>query len=580
MIMRRVLTSICLWVGLLYAAVAQQVMIDHGVKAGDLWVFPLVTNQKEYLYLPLEGRLGSNPTGGPEFSFLRYVENKKGADGGSITEASGGGVLHFLAEYNTPADKVAEAQRLLRQKLKDEEVKIRGPVIFSGGKYTIVSSLARIQNKDGEVSVITGNAPVLEGNKIAISVKLDKKEAQILYNSLQQATPDLSVFFELQFQGVTDAYDATVTVNWSEVQKDEAFRGGVKVYIVGAEIDAAFKRLTRNNAIKLVSRGESASTEALLNNVYTKLLDLMFRRVEDDPPPRQEMGIGDALSSLLGGGSSGSGGGSVFPISLSFGYRMKDIQSSGLTVLNFNHAAAIQRTSMLAFNVGPLFKKYGNNPAYFRSVNLSDPIYSQREVEVSVDGSVAQDFEKYINSVSVTVRKQHGNGETTLGEVIVDKDSFAKNANKYTVLYGNLGDEDREKWLNFEYKIKWSFRDGGSYQTDWVKTNDAFVNVVPPYERREVRLEGDLAKLRDSGVRYALVKMTYAFFGKNKTEQILVRTSDTTPPSSFVLIQPKGDYKYTYEIRFRKTDGKDLAKPPVADDSGVILFDEMPGTDL
>lgn len=574
---RKVLAMSAL-LGTSVVAFGQQVMIDHGLKVADLWVFPLVNRPKEYLYLPQQGRLGTNPQGGPEFSFIRYVENKKGDGGGSISEATGGAVLHFLAQYDTPQETVASAQRELRKKLKDEEVSIRGPVVFTGGKYTIVSSLARAKSGE-ETAVLTGNAPVLEGNKIAISAKLDKREAQLMYNSLQQTTPDLSIFFELQFLGVTDAYDATVTVDWSEVQKDQTFKGGIKVYVVGADVDATFKRLMRNNAIKLVSRGESSSTEALLNNVYNKLLELMFRRVEEEPQPRQEMGIGQALAGLFGGGGGeGGSSGSVLPISLSFGYRMKDIQSGGVSVLNFNHAAAIQRTNMIAFNVGPIFKKYGTNPSYFKAVNLQDPIYSQREVEVSVDGSVSQDFEKYINSVSIAVRKVHENGETTLGEVIVDKDSFAKNANRYTVVYGNQGDDDREKWLNFEYKVRWSFRDGGSYQTEWVKTNDPFVNVTPPYERREIRLEGDLGKLKDQGIRYALVKLSYTFFGKTKSEQVLVKMSDSTPPAGFILIQPKGVYNYTYEIRYRKADGTDLVKPKTQDDSGIILFDELPTT--
>ncbi|MEI7984846.1 MAG: hypothetical protein WCI55_04385 [Armatimonadota bacterium] len=561
-------------------AFAQQVMIDHGLKVNDLWVFPIVNRPKEFLYLPQQGRLGTNSTGGPEFSFIRYVENSKSAGGGSISEANGGGVLHFLAKYDTDPDVVAGAQRELRKRLKDEEMIIRGPIVFSSGKYTIISSLAKARAGE-ETAVITGNAPVLEGNKIAIGTKLNKTDAQLLYNSLQQATPDLSVFFELQFQGVTDAYDATVTVDWSEVSKDETFRGGVRVYVVGADVDATFKRLFRNNAIKLVSRGESSSTEALLNTVYTKLLELMFRRTEDEPQQRQEMNIGQALSGLFGGGGSdGSSSGSILPISLSFGYRIKDMQTSGQSVLSFNHAAAVSRTNMIAFNVGPLFKKYGNDAAYFKAVNLQDPIYSQREVEVSVDGSVAQDFEKYINSVSIAVRKVHENGETTLGEVIVDKDSFAKNMNRYTVVYGNLGDIDREKWLNFEYKVRWSFRDGGSHQSEWIKTNDPFVNTIPPYERREIKLDGDIKKLKDQGIRFALVKVTYNFFGQQKTEQALIKTTDASPPVALTLIQPRGVYEYKYEIRYRKADGTDISKPSTKDDSGFILFDELPTPSL
>src|SRR5688572_25363484 len=83
---------------------AQAIAVDRGVRAAGLWCFPLASNPKEYLYLPSGGRLGTDPNGGPEFSFVRYVENTKPAGDGAatITQAGGGGVLQFLALYETP----------------------------------------------------------------------------------------------------------------------------------------------------------------------------------------------------------------------------------------------------------------------------------------------------------------------------------------------------------------------------------------------------------------------------------------------------------------------------------------------
>ncbi len=50
---------------------AQQIMIDRGVRAGDLWCFPLLTDSLVYLYLPSDARLGTDNNGQPQFSFLR-----------------------------------------------------------------------------------------------------------------------------------------------------------------------------------------------------------------------------------------------------------------------------------------------------------------------------------------------------------------------------------------------------------------------------------------------------------------------------------------------------------------------------
>ncbi|MCL6519382.1 MAG: hypothetical protein K6T99_06080 [Armatimonadetes bacterium] len=558
---------------------AQQILIDRAVRVAGLWCFPLVTNPKEYLYIPADGHLSIDMNGGPEFSFMRYVENIKSSseDSTTITEAAGGGVLHFLAEYGTPKEQVSKAEAELRKLLDDEEVRLRGPVIFTSGRYAIISSLATIDALNGENNakrkmIATGNAPVLEGNKIAVSFNLDKQSAQILYNSFQMANPDVSVVFEMQFEGLSDAYDATVDIDWSEVQKDQQFKAGAKVYCIGAEVDLAFQRLMRNNAIKLISRGEHAPTEALLNTVYSKLLDLLFTRVEEPPPPSQQENALDSLMKLVTRGSSS--GSSYF--SLTGSYRLKEISSSGHTVLNFSHQAVSKRIALISFNIGDLYKKYGGNEKYFKAVNLADPMFSQREVFVSVDGSLLEDFDKYINSVTVTIEKQHENGNSTVGEVVVDRDTFAQKANKFSVVYGWNGDNDRAKWLEYQYRVKWSFRDGAMLEEAWRKTSSPMINVVPPYERREILIEGDVQAMKNTGVKYCVVKLVYDFFGKPKSRQLLIRVKNEPIEERIAVIQPKGEYRYDYEVRWGLNDGSEVTKPLTADTSGIIFVDELP----
>jgi len=557
---------------------SQQILLDRGVRAAGLWCFPLVTNPKEYLYLPSDGHLGVDKLGGPEFSFVRYVENvKSGETSSTITEGAGGGVLHFLAEYGTPEDQVSKARRALREILDDKEVKLRGPVVFASGRYAIISSVAKVEapteeaGSEGTVRkmIAVGNAPVLEGNKIAVSFDLDKRDAQILYNSFQMANPDVSVMFEMQFEGVTDAYDATVDVDWSEVQKDQQFRAGVKLFWVGADVDLAFQRLMRNNTIKLTSRGEHASTEALLNTVYSKLLELLFRKVDEPPPPAQREGALDSLMKLIGGSKT-----SVF--SLTGSYRLKEMNSSGHTVMNFNHQAPAKRASFITFNVGDLYKRYGGSEDYFKAVNLADPVYSQREVLVSVDGSLLADFDRYINSVTVTVKKDHESGTSTVGEVVVDRGTFAEKANRFSVIYGWNNDADRSKWLEYGYRVKWSFRDGGTLEEDWRTTNSPMINVMPPYERREISVEGDPQAMKDAGVKYALVRVNYDFFGRSRSRQVLAKVKGTPIEEKFEIIQPRGEYQYQYEIKWHMADGKEVTRPLSTDASGLIFVDELP----
>jgi hypothetical protein len=565
------------------AASAQQILMDRGVRAAGLWCFPLANNPGEYLYLPSSAHLGVDRSGGPEFSFLRYVQNVKSTaeTSSTITEAIGGGLLHFLALYETPEAQVARAKKALEDITGNKQVKLRGPLIFSAGRYAVISSVAQVDAPPGSPEgarkmIAAGNAPVLEGNKIALSMGLEKREAQILYNSFQMANPDVSIVFDMQFEGVADAYEATLDVDWKEVFKDQQFKAGGKYYWIGADIDLAFQRLRRNNAIKLVSRGENASSEALLNTVYAKLLELLFRPIDEAPPPRQEMGMVESLKTALGSGEGGGGMSSLAPFGLNASYRLKDIQSSGHTVLNFNHQAVVQRHSLIAFNVGNLFKRYGTNPDYFKAINLADPIYSQREVLVSADGSLLNDFDKYINNFSVTVKKEHDNGTSTLGEVVIDRTTFTQNANRFSVEYGWDGDRDRVKWLNYQYRTKWSFRDGGTYEEDWKESNGPMINVMPPYERRQISVEGDGAAMQKAGVKYAVVKIAYSFFGKPQNKQIVAKLQGAPIQEKLDIIQPTGDYKYQYEVRWHMNDGRDIVKPLASDASGIIFVDELP----
>ncbi len=63
---------------------------------------------------------------------------------------------------DTPERTVADAQQELRRILGDNEVKLRGPMVFSDGRYTVVSSVLNPSTATPERKLLaTGRAPVL-----------------------------------------------------------------------------------------------------------------------------------------------------------------------------------------------------------------------------------------------------------------------------------------------------------------------------------------------------------------------------------------------------------------------------------
>lgn len=560
-------------------AAAQAVLMDRGVRVNGLWCFPVTTDSLDYVYLPAGARLAEDEKGQPQFSFVRYVVNTAAdsARSATITEARGGGILHFLVEMDTPASQVTDAEKALQERLKQKDARIRGPIVFANGRYTLVSSVLREGNTAPDREVIaTGQAPVLEGNRIALSFDLDPEHASLLMKSFEMHTPDISIVFDMTFNGLSEAYDAELTIDWSEVHNTKGFNAGGTVYFVSANVEMAFDEMFKNHAIKLKSSGSDASSEALLTTVYNKLLELMFRPVEPERvPPDQRGGLMDALTSMMSQKGPLASGKTV-GFGASVGFQLKEMKSSGTSVLDFNHRSNVDRHSFVTFNIGDFFKKYGSDPRYFRAVNLGDPTFQQREVHVAVDAALIPDFDKYVNTVTVTLRKDHDNGEQTLQEIVLDRASVKAGTTDPRLVYGWDGDKDRIGWLDYTFRTRWSFKGGGTYETDWVKSNAPMIDLFAPYEHRTVQLVGDGGALKTKGVRAVIVQLDYPFFGEQRRPQLVVRPGEPIEEKQVEITQPLGQPDYDYVVTWQMDGNKRLTSRG-HDTSGLIFVDELPG---
>jgi len=138
---------------------------------------------------------------------------------------------------DTPEDQVRSAEKEIRDRLKQDKARVRGPMVFEDGRYTLVSSVLRSGNKAPDREVIaTGQAPVLEGNRLALSFDLDPEHASLLMQSFQMNTPDISLVFDMTFNGLSEAYDADITIDWSEVKNSKGFSAGGTGYYISADV--------------------------------------------------------------------------------------------------------------------------------------------------------------------------------------------------------------------------------------------------------------------------------------------------------------------------------------------------------
>ena len=558
----------------------QQISIDRGLQLEGIWCFPLVTDTNQYLFLPDQSMLGTNDKLEPQFSFIRYVNPTAASTSGgenSIADAGGGGVLHFLVTYNTDEKKIARAQERLREKLNNDEARIKGPIIFKEGRYALVSSIINPENGKSEKMLLAmGAAPVLQGSKIALSFELDPQRSKLLLESFKTTTPDVSIVFDLVFSGILDAYNAKMTVDWAEVQKYEKISGGATVYFVSAELEKIYEELRRTSAIKLETVGEDDRMQKIVDEAYSKVTDMMFQRVQPEQVPAADQGgLNSMLSSLIGGGGDGAlSSGKTVGFGAHFGYKRKDIKMSGYSVLNFNSRTATERHHYITFNMGNLFKKYGADANYFRTVSLYDPEFQIRQIFVGVDGSIIPEFEKMINNVTITLRKKHQNGSSTFKEVTIKSGTLESNKD-LMMTYNSVGDVDREKWLQYEYKAQFNFLGGKTYETDWKVQSQSMINLYVPYVRKVIRVEAEQEVFIKKNVQAITVRIEYPFLGGVDVKEFTVRPGEDLSKKSFEVTLPNGQYDYKYKIRWRLKDRTERIFSGV-NDTEILFIDEIP----
>ena len=157
--------------------------------------------------------------------------------------------------------------------------------MFKTGQFGLVSSF-----KDPAGKLVTqvlgiGIAPLLDGEKAAVSMQLPRLGAKVLWESFQTAAPDISFHFEMEVPGYTSPKRAVVEANWDQIYQHKAFAAGVASKYLGAEIKAAFDDLRRSGAIKVTQIGADTALEALLTTAYNALTTLMFAAVTETGAP-------------------------------------------------------------------------------------------------------------------------------------------------------------------------------------------------------------------------------------------------------------------------------------------------------
>lgn len=259
-------------------------------------------------------------------------------------------------------------------------------------------------------------------------------------------------------------------------------------------------------------------------------------------------------------------------MSVALSYQMKRVKRSGKYVIDLNKYTSDTRTMRFDENLGMV----KSCKKCFERVNLDDPLYKQRDIHARVDGMNAQDFGSYINFVNVLMRKKHQNGEETVKEIRVDKTLFNKEGNDFVMQYGWKGDDNRSKWLEYEYMTRWSFFGDIQIETAWKKDVFSGMALAPPLVRKPIYIEADPDFFKDEGIRAAEVNISYTVKGKTMTEKVRIKSSGNQLSKTIDVMLPADSDTYSYQITWFKKGQKPIQSPKEESDYGSIYLDYIP----
>ncbi len=257
-------------------------------------------------------------------------------------------------------------------------------------------------------------------------------------------------------------------------------------------------------------------------------------------------------------------------------YQFRREKQSGTFRLSLNKYTSSSHNDNFDENIGDL-SRLKNDERFFKTVNLDDDqAYDQREIVVMLNGLNSSDFDNYINFASVKLRKRHESGAETIDDVRIDKANIDRTGSKFILLYGNKGDTDRQRWLDYEIQTTWNFA-GGHEEGDasFQLSNGEAIALSPPIERRSLQIEADPDLLAAANVRAVDVKVFWTIGDQTDSEQVLLRLPNTS--ASVHLLTASNSFRYEFEITWMRGNGlPDLRSGRLSGSSSMLFVDNLP----
>ncbi|HEX5111523.1 MAG TPA: hypothetical protein VFV79_01660, partial [Saprospiraceae bacterium] len=526
----------------------------------------------EYYYLPVGLKLSKKEDGKtPEFLFLKYTTEER-VDAGGVQ----GALLHFLMEWGLSAEQEAEAQQKLVAKIKDlsktnpkyaavTNPKIIGPADVKPDGDNSFRIISGTLDKNPNL-VTSGVAPVLPGVKAAVAAKMDKNDAQLLAATFEKSRSitDIDVQLFFTYNVLYPAVDGQITVDWSKIKTEfERFRAeGYMVpdapkgddkdeYYQDSVIHEFYTSCVESKAIdiklddKLGNEITAKITELFFNVFINSIATLSHDNEAPVDPKKQALDDEELMAKY-----SNAEQWKVSVTKLNSHYERRT------EVYNLSYRLNIPQKMYVLGNLAEWYDGVRDNKNCVAAINLNDPFYQHRDINMILDIEAEKMFGVEVNYVTVNIRKNRSSGNPFTDQITIDRDYLKNKGLKASISYARGNDTNSDV---YEYKTQWSLKGGNIYppNPDYVTGDWEGIPLTPPVTPRTVQFEADLDQLKSLGFRRATLQLRYKKFGVETETNVPITVSQKIPLVEQMIFTDRDQRGYVYRlILTHETEGK------------------------
>jgi hypothetical protein len=522
-----------------------------------------------YYYIPTSPRVSVTRDGLPEMFIVKFVDPNSDV---------AGGLVHFLFTLDLPPEELQDLEKQLQDKVPG--AKLRGPVPLLAEKskdaeqpmpsFTIVSATLTDPTKGSftKTLVTSGVAPLTPGSKAAVAARLDEHGATLLFDSLEGGPiSDISVSLTAYYEAAVRGYRGTVRADISTVY-DHMFRVmNMQQGYTKREIRNLTDELVRDGVIEVevTDRAgldlDTSAMAGMMTLVTNKLIDMLFdttqglsalpeyEKVPDSQVPEHQ--YRSWINEAFGGNEN-----PAYRTDNQYTLREKSDVRRGVFSLSFTQNTTIKVPFNTSGNIRGLYQAWKppegskdpvakqNFEHLFRVVNLNDPAFERRPVYFEIDPAYYALFNNTINGVYVTFVKPYGGQQSDYtGEIVFSQNDVKAGNFSKNLTYPRLGITDAS-WLDYKYRIRWSFRGGQSVEVpadgSFSSMNAPYVSLAPPGDLLDLQIVGDDGAMLAAGMIGAEVKIDYTYLGKPAERTVLIRPGGEEPFKQINLLYDTG----------------------------------------